>query len=199
MVALNPATSFVTGPGEDIRVATLELSCLSQRNTQAAAVSFVEGAHFATDATPFPITNRVGGRFDVGGTFELDSSTEPVLELVGGSFRSATIESTVFKRGDIDTNGTADLSDAILTLYFLFLGTFEPDCLDAGDANDDGKVDLTDPIFLLVWLFLSGNDTPPDPGPFTCGIDPTLDSSPIEGGEELDCVHYPATSCPGTP
>jgi hypothetical protein len=200
VVGLNPATSFVTGPGKDIRVATLELSCASGSDSQSSGVVFVDRTHFSTDGSPFPITNRVGGRFRVGGTFEADSNTVPALELTDGSFRCAGVEQeTFFKRGDVDGNGNADFTDAILSLQFLFLGTFTPTCLDAGDANDDGKVDLTDSIFLLVWLFLTGDAAPPEPGPFTCGIDPTANSSPIEGGEELDCADYPLESCTEAP
>ena len=200
VVGLNPATSFVTGPGNDIHVATLELSCAPGSESQSSGVAFVDRTHFPTDGAPFPITNRVGGRFRVGGTFEADRNTLPALELTDGSFRCGGEETeTFFKRGDTDGSGDVDFTDAILSLYFLFLGTFTPTCLDASDANDDGMVDFTDSIFLLVWLFLEGDAGPPEPGPFACGIDPTDNSSPNEGGEEPDCEDYPLENCARAP
>jgi hypothetical protein len=65
-------------------------------------------------------------------------------------------------------------SDAICLLGYLFLGEPEPPCLDAADADDSGELDLTDAVRVLDHLFLGG-DAPPDPGPATCGEDPTED------------------------
>jgi hypothetical protein len=79
-----------------------------------------------------------------------------------------------FIRGEVDQNGTVGLTDAIVTLNYLFLSGAAPACLDAADANDDGKVDITDPIYLLKHLFLSGT-APPAPYPLA-GPDPTADT-----------------------
>lgn len=84
-----------------------------------------------------------------------------------------------FRRGDTNADGTTDLSDAIATLGFLFLGTAAPGCLDAADVNDSGGVDLSDAVFTLSFLFLGG---PSPAAPFgECDTDPTADA--------LDCVH----------
>ncbi len=81
---------------------------------------------------------------------------------------------TVFKRGDSDGNGDVDLSDAIVTLGYLFLGDRQPSCLDAADVNDSGAVDIADPIGLLSFAFLGGT-APGIPFPGT-GLDPSSDS-----------------------
>jgi len=80
-----------------------------------------------------------------------------------------------FKRGDANADAGVDISDAIAILAQLFQGTAEIFCEDAGDVDDSGDLDITDAIALLLFLFQSASPPPP-PGPYTCGIDPTLDA-----------------------
>jgi hypothetical protein len=87
------------------------------------------------------------------------------------------VEAQDFIRGDIDVSGAVDLTDPLLTLEFLFLGTGSVACRKAGDSNDDGALDLTDPIFTLEFLFLGLADIP---APNACGSDPTLDTLTCE-------------------
>ncbi len=69
--------------------------------------------------------------------------------------------------GDMNQDQAVDLSDAVVTLSFLFLGT--PTVLPCGDGtpahagnkalldwNGDGVVDLSDPVYSLAFLFLGG-------------------------------------------
>lgn len=79
------------------------------------------------------------------------------------------------RRGDINLDGRSDLSDAVMLLGALFLGQGSLRCPDAADSDDSGRVSLTDAIFLLLHLF-RGGERPPDPGPWTCGPDPTEDT-----------------------
>jgi hypothetical protein len=85
-----------------------------------------------------------------------------------------------FRRGDSNGDGRADLSDAIATLGYLFLGSVAISCLDAADADDSGVLNLTDAIFLLGHLFLGG-PAPPPPGIGDCGGDLTEDGLSCEG------------------
>ncbi len=80
-----------------------------------------------------------------------------------------------FLRGDSNNDRKVDISDAISTLGWLFLGKDEPRCLDAADANDDGKVDISDAIFELGFLFLGGKAIPPPNKDTGLGPDPTDD------------------------
>lgn len=89
----------------------------------------------------------------------------------------------VFKKGDSNSDGTIDISDALNTLSFLFLGQGKMPCFDAADANDDGAVDISDAVSTLSFLFLGGKEIPA-PYP-SCGPDPTVDSLP-------DCQYDPA-------
>ncbi|MGQ9588657.1 MAG: hypothetical protein ACUVYA_00025 [Planctomycetota bacterium] len=68
---------------------------------------------------------------------------------------------TTFIRGDADLNRAVQLTDAVYTLAYLFMGGEELPCLDAADANDVGRVDISDPIFVLTYLFLGGPEPPP--------------------------------------
>jgi len=74
-----------------------------------------------------------------------------------------------FIRGDADHNGVVDLTDAIGTLNYLFLGGEEARCLVAHDTDDSTSIDITDPVKLLTHLFLGG-EPPPVPYP-ECGFD----------------------------
>ena len=78
-----------------------------------------------------------------------------------------------FVRGDVDMSGVTEITDAIAALRYLFLGNFEPPCLDAVDFDDSGDIALPDAIRILIYLF---RDAVQIPEPFpTCGVDPTSD------------------------
>ncbi len=87
-----------------------------------------------------------------------------------------------FLRGDSNSDGVVDISDAVNILNVLFTGQGEIKCDDAGDANDDGSVDISDGVYILNYLFAGGAGIK-EPYP-RAGIDPTLDS--------LDCKEYNA-------
>jgi hypothetical protein len=102
-------------------------------------------------------------------------SNEACAPVVGGGFR----------RGDADGSGKLDLTDAIATLQFLYMGYTAPACKDAADTDDSGILDLTDAIASLQFQFMGGT-APADPGPTNCGPDPT------PGDEYTDCTY---TNC----
>jgi hypothetical protein len=78
-----------------------------------------------------------------------------------------------FRRGDANADGNLNLTDAVVTVGFLFLGT-PPSlpCPDAADANDSGDLNLTDAVVGLGFLFLGNPPSLPPPGR-QCGPDPT--------------------------
>ena len=78
------------------------------------------------------------------------------------------IEEGLFLRGDCDGNGIVELTDAICTLDWRFLGGEPPACIAATDTNVDGWVDISDAVATLGFLFLGG---PPPSQPFPdCGF-----------------------------
>lgn len=86
-----------------------------------------------------------------------------------------------FRRGDANADGGVDISDAVSTLLWLFVGAAEPPCLEAADSDATGEIVLTDAVYTLQYLFQGGN-VPPAPGPETCGTAP----EPL-----LGCANYP--------
>ena len=84
-----------------------------------------------------------------------------------------------FHRADPNSSGATDISDAIITLGYLFLGMPQQlPCAKSADANDDGTIDLSDPVALLNHLFL-GAPAPPQPYG-QCGTDGTADGLSCE-------------------
>jgi hypothetical protein len=72
-----------------------------------------------------------------------------------------------FLRGDFNLDGNIDISDAISSLNWQFLGGADPGCEAGADSNHDGNLDISDPTFGLNFLFLGGIE-PPAPFP-ECG------------------------------
>ncbi len=81
---------------------------------------------------------------------------------------------TDFSRGDVNQDGTLDLSDGISVLLYLFGFKPEPGCLKSADVNDDALVNIADAVAALAYLY-AGGEAPPEPFP-GCGLDPTADS-----------------------
>ena len=80
-----------------------------------------------------------------------------------------------FKRGDTNQDGGFNIADEVFLLAALFSGGTPCACADSCDQNDDGGVNIADAIYGLAALF-SGGPAPADPGPTTCGPDPTDDA-----------------------
>ncbi len=101
-------------------------------------------------------------------------------------FRGAPIDSA-FQRGDINSDGSVNLVDAIWILESLFVPGSSPiDCRDSADCNDDEGVNLADAVYLLSYLFIPGSPNLPQPQG-ACGSDPTEASA-------LDCQF--SANCP---
>jgi len=89
------------------------------------------------------------------------------------------IDVTPFRRGDCNSDAAIDISDAVCTLEWLFLGKEEPGCVPATNVNGDAGVDISDPVSLLGFLF-QGGTAPVFPYP-DCGI------GLLEADEPLGC------------
>jgi hypothetical protein len=57
-------------------------------------------------------------------------------------------------RGDVNADGTMDITDPIALLGFLFVGGHDLPCPGSLDYNEDGTADLSDAIGILSCLFL---------------------------------------------
>jgi hypothetical protein len=97
---------------------------------------------------------------------------------------AAFLPCPIFRRADLDEDGTHSVTDAILVLAVLFGGADLP-CAKAADADDSGAVDVTDAVSILQYLFQRG---PPPPTPFEdCGRDPTPDALRCQFNREHAC------------
>ncbi|MBI4584313.1 MAG: hypothetical protein HY717_09860 [Planctomycetes bacterium] len=76
-------------------------------------------------------------------------------------------DGNLFRRGDVESNGEINATDAILILLYAFLGGSPGTCLEALDADGDGNINQTDAIIDLYFAFLGGA---PPAAPFPeCG------------------------------
>ena len=100
---------------------------------------------------------------------------DPVTEGISVSLTRPEEPMEQFRRGDTDTNGNMELTDAIGIFNFLFITGVAPVCLDAADADDNGAIELTDGIRILNVLFLGFGEIPP-PGFVECGVDSSADA-----------------------
>ena len=131
----------------------------------------------------------------------------PIANLVSAenqSIRPMVLNTTVeiydvprFFRGDCDSNGRVNVSDAanvVLTVFGDKQTPYIPPCYDACDCNDDGRVDFADTICILRYLFQYGRaPLPPGPGWDEFGNRAPPGEDPTE--DNLDCVR--GSSCQG--
>jgi hypothetical protein len=130
------------------------------------ATSFID-TDVANGNTYFYVVRAVGPGGESGNSNEAQATPQ--------------VSTGQFRRGDADGSGKLDLTDAIATLQYLYMGYAAPTCKDAADTDDSGKLDLTDAIASLQFQFMGG--TPPaSPGPTACGTDPT-------GDEYTECIY----------
>ena len=117
-------------------------------------------------------------------SFSIASRTPPPASYLPNDTAVITMSNTVFTEvgiwrpsgyipyvpGDANGSGARDISDALWTLNYLFLGQGRSDCLSAADINVDAQLDISDPVALLQGLFLGGSL--PEP---TCHGEPADD------------------------
>ncbi len=112
--------------------------------------------------------NYLGDDFQILGSLNGVSLTGELVESNG--------DDTRFIRGDVNSDGELNLSDAIDLVGQLFRGAPATECWKSADVDDDGIVDLADPIRLLLHLYAGAG---PLAEPFgRCATDATPDSVP---------------------
>jgi hypothetical protein len=58
--------------------------------------------------------------------------------------------------GDCNGDGTANISDAVYLIAYIFSGGPPPDPLLSGDANCDGTPNISDAVYLISYIFAGG-------------------------------------------
>ena len=64
--------------------------------------------------------------------------------------------------GDCNADGTANITDAVYLITYIFGGGPPPNPLAAGDVNCDGSANITDAVYLIQYIF-GGGPPPCDP------------------------------------
>ena len=158
-----------------------------------------EGTHRILEITMtirFPLTvSCVPVRLSIEDGAGYNGPTKNLIILNGRLVQAERTTATIlvcapifFRRGDVNTDGVADISDAVALLSYLFLGGPQTSCLDAADVNNDDALDLADAVFLLAdsfsnpfeWSFI------PLPGRYDCGPE-SLTPMP----DAITCDAYP--------
>src|SRR5262245_61819213 len=97
--------------------------------------------------------------------------------------------------GDVNGDGTIDVSDAVYLLGGLFLGGPDPKAVDGplpghfpdagpignGDVNGDRAIDISDAVYLLSSLFTGG------PAPKALQCQPPASGSPLPDTGQTKC------------
>jgi len=100
------------------------------------------------------------------------SATPPVIVVTRKEAQpQVLLEVNTFIRGDANSDGKVDITDAVFILNFLFSGGEAPSCTDAADVNGDNQVDISDGVALLNYLFGGGQAPPPPTYPNTAICD----------------------------
>lgn len=173
VTASTPDAIVEDWPGAELtQIAVLRVRI---REDFAGRSTVLAGGTLAAEASSFDVDASSGAFLPAP-----DFRFSPANEVIAATITIPGVEGS-FARGDANSDGAIDLSDAISILSFLFLGGGAPTCFDANDADDNSKVEITDAILVLSRLFLgTGPLAPPYPN---CGADPTPD--------ELGCVDSP--------
>jgi hypothetical protein len=60
--------------------------------------------------------------------------------------------------GDANADETVNVSDAVMVINYIFLGSAAPEPLEAADTNCDVSVNVSDAVVIINYIFIGGND-----------------------------------------
>ncbi len=79
--------------------------------------------------------------------------------LLSGNFlaqNAAFAESCCDVPGDANDDGSANVSDAVYIINYVFIGGPVPACHEKGDANCDAAINVSDAVWLINYVFIGG-------------------------------------------
>ncbi len=150
----------------------------TSREAQAVRTGlWTSGDRVDVSVLPESASLAYDGIGDLSSSFRIDDS--PSI----GELNREPPPRNPFRRGDCNTDGSTDISDAIRLFGLLFSDGLDPVCQAACDSNRDHGVDISDAVYILNWLF-RGDDGPPPPNE-QCGSD--RDAAALTCAEYLAC------------
>ena len=163
LVEVSPGAAALAAPGGAASIEATETG-LAASFRAAAGNSIGPGSHVIFTATwsfqakvdgGSRVFTRIGPPEDAarGGATLQPGAAAPCA--VPESRLELRVDPDGWVRGDTNSDGIVDISDAITSLRGLFLGG-EVLCARAMETNLDGQVDLTDSVYLLLHLFTGG-------------------------------------------
>ncbi|MFH2056370.1 MAG: FG-GAP-like repeat-containing protein [bacterium] len=90
------------------------------------------------------------------------SGTVRTILSPAGDVLHTVYETQTYICGDANTDGVANITDAVYLIQYIFNGGPPPEPLESGDANCDGVANITDAVYLIQYIFGGGPD-PCDP------------------------------------
>jgi hypothetical protein len=168
-LSLHPVLSATGTGGEKSLIIPSRAVWYYQKGSAGAPPADWKEPEFDAGRSKVRVTFSQPGTYRFRMTVDDGSSTEGTK-----TAETEIIVGSAFLRGDCNSDGHLDLSDAVSNLNFLFGGTAALECRDACDVNDDEEQNITDPIALLHFLFLGG-ESPARPFPDP-GVDPAGDA-----------------------
>jgi len=60
--------------------------------------------------------------------------------------------------GDANSDGSANIADAVHLINYVFRAGLSPEPLEAGDANCDGNINVGDAVYLINYVFKGGSE-----------------------------------------
>ena len=88
---------------------------------------------------------------DNGQSFDFE--VEVVDPCDGADFCQFTVEVDIPICGDVNNDGSANITDAVHIISYIFSGGPPPNPLFVGDVNCDGITNISDPIYLIGYIF----------------------------------------------
>jgi hypothetical protein len=177
-----------TSDGTVLRVFKNGSQIYSGRSTGNPVHFSVTATLASGDTVDFAIDPDGAGNLATGGLAAVIDGCDTTTFLATISTSTAGPEGKKFYRADPNNDGSANITDGIYILNYLFLGGPAPTCRESADPNNDKVVNITDGIYVLNYLFLGG-PAPLPPGPpgkgVPCGPDTDAPGTPGDLGCEV--------------
>jgi hypothetical protein len=107
------------------------------------------------DSVPFEITTE--DEYYGGYVYFKYSIYDPETMLPVCNAWGAHEVSEIYTCGDANSDEMVNVSDAVSTINYVFVGGDPPDPMEAADCNCDGTCNVSDAVWIINYVFMGGN------------------------------------------